>query len=72
MDAPAIARKRSARFASMVVKCKEIVRDVIDDIVDGDVCWQSPSWTISGFILEKIRFDCSWPSGIRLLLAIFP
>jgi hypothetical protein len=69
--APAIARKRSARFASMVAKCEETVRDATDEIVASDVCCHSPWRAISRFIVEKMRFDCGWPPGILLLLAIF-
>lgn len=37
--APAIARKRSTRFASMIAKCEEIVRVIADDNAAADVCW---------------------------------
>jgi hypothetical protein len=40
-------------------------------IAIADVCWHIPWQAVSCFIVENMRFDCGWPPGIRLLLAIF-
>ena len=69
--APAIARKRSARFASMVENIEKSVRDVTDDILAVDACWKFSWRVISSFIVEPMRFDYSGPPRICLLLAVF-